>query len=87
MVDISHFPTDESYERGVSTATKVYQYITDGEVGKFSVIHEDTTQPLKIAVLDTKKVTIIFGFVFRALTFSLLHRSFCLTSVQKSMCG
>ena len=52
-------PNDELYEKGVSCATKVYQFMMEGEIGKFVVIHEDSAQPLKIALLDTKKVSMI----------------------------
>ena len=49
-------PSDEVYEKGVSCATKVYQFVMEGELGKFVAIHEDSAQQLKIAMLDTKKV-------------------------------
>ena len=54
-------PTDETYERGVLHATKVYQFMMEGEVGKFVAVHEDSVQPLKISLLDTKKVSCILG--------------------------
>ena len=39
-------------------ATKIYQYICDGDVGKFVLFHNEQSQMLKISILDTKKVYI-----------------------------
>ena len=34
----------------------MYQFVVEGEVAKFVIIHEDSVQQLKIALLETKKV-------------------------------
>lgn len=54
-------PSDESYEKGVVMATKIYQYICDGDVGKFVLFHNEQSQMLKISILDTKKI-LLFDF-------------------------
>lgn len=56
IIEINSVPSDEVYEKGMSLATKVYQFIMEGDVGKYLVVHEDSAQPLKISLLDTKKV-------------------------------
>lgn len=55
-------PTDEVYEKGMSLATKVFQFVMEGDVGKYLIVHEDSAVPLKISLLDTKKVKKIFQY-------------------------
>ena len=56
FIDAHSVPSDEVYEKAVTTATKVYSYQGEDDNGQFVIVHEDKAQVLKIALLDTKKV-------------------------------
>ena len=52
-------PSDDLYERGVNMATTVYQLEGEGEKANFVPVHEHTTNMVKVALLNPKKVCTI----------------------------
>ena len=49
-------PSDDLYERGVNMATTVYQLEGEGEKANFVPVHEHSTNMVKVALLNPKKV-------------------------------
>ena len=49
-------PSDEVHEKAVTTATRVYQLEGEGEKLHYSLIHDNTPQMVRVALLNPKKV-------------------------------
>ena len=49
-------PSDEIYEKAVTTATRVYQLEGEGEKLRYSLVQENTPQMVRVALLNPKKV-------------------------------
>ena len=50
-------PSDEVHEKAVNLATMVYQLEGEGNMAQFVPFYEHTSQMVKVALLNTKRVS------------------------------